>query len=65
MKRIQHQKEIQSKPITFTRADPQALAAFDPRSKLCTMNCGPHAEDPRTEAERRYLCPECVEEWNR
>lgn len=55
---------VEAKPITFTRADPAALASFDPRSKLCTMNCGPHAQDPRTPAERRFLCPECVEEWN-
>lgn len=64
MKASKKPAAVEAKPITFTRADPVALAAFDPRSKLCTMNCGPHAQDPRTEAECRFLCPECVEEWN-
>jgi hypothetical protein len=43
----------------FTRADPAALAAFDPASKRCTMNCGPHSEDPREPAERKLLCGDC------
>lgn len=53
-------------PITFTRADPAALAAFDPTSKVCVMNCGPHRGDPRTPAERRLLCEDCVprEQYN-
>ena len=46
-------------PIVFTRADPAELAKFDPRSKVCSMNCGPHADDPRPKAERMLLCPEC------
>lgn len=45
----------------FTRADPATLAAFDPESKRCTMNCGPHRDDPRTHAERKLLCRDCVE----
>jgi len=49
----------------FPRADPAALAAFDPSTKLCTMNCGPHRDDPRTRAERKLLCGDCVEDWNR
>lgn len=43
----------------FPRADPAALAAFDPRTKACTMNCGPSNEDPRSPEERRFLCPDC------
>lgn len=49
-------------PIVFTRADPAALARFDPRTKVCSMNCGPHALDPRTDKERKFLCPECWEQ---
>jgi len=52
-------------PLEWPRADPAALARFDPRTKLCTMNCGPHREDPRTNAERKLLCGDCVENWNR
>lgn len=47
-------------PIAWTRADPHALASFDTASKLCTMNCGPSQDDPRTEAERRLLCGDCL-----
>jgi len=47
-------------PIEWPRADPQALASFDPRSKCCTMNCGPSADDPRSAAERLLLCGDCV-----
>lgn len=43
----------------FERADPVALAAFDPRTKACTMNCGPSFDDPRSPEERRFLCPDC------
>lgn len=46
--------------IKFPRANPKALAEFDPRTKRCTMNCGPHAEDPRTEIERKFLCGDCI-----
>jgi len=48
-------------PLVFTRADPEALASFDPRSKICSMNCGPHRDDPRTREERLLLCDECYE----
>ena len=48
-----------SRPLHFTRADPKALAAFDPDSKVCAMNCGPHRDDPRTQAERMLLCGDC------
>lgn len=46
--------------IKFQRADPVALALFDPSTKRCTMNCGPHAQDPRTSKERAFLCDDCV-----
>lgn len=46
-------------PIDWPRADPAELAAFDPASKVCTMNCGPHGLDPRTRAERLFLCDDC------
>ena len=52
-------------PIQWPRADPAALAAFDPCTRYCTMNCGPHRDDPRTNAERKLLCGDCVEDWNR
>jgi len=52
-------------PLEWPRADPEALARFDPRTRLCTMNCGPHRDDPRTNAERKLLCGDCVEDWNR
>ena len=52
-------------PLQWPRADPAALAAFDPSTKLCTMNCGPHRDDPRTRAECKLLCGDCVEDWNR
>ena len=46
-------------PLMWTRADPATLASFDPRTKVCSMNCGPHADHPRSHAERAFLCPEC------
>jgi hypothetical protein len=46
-------------PIEWPRASPVALASFDPRTKTCSMNCGPHALDPRTKEERLFLCDEC------
>lgn len=48
-----------SQPIIWPRADRAALAAFDPRTKQCTMNCGPHADDPRLDKERKLLCDDC------
>lgn len=46
-------------PIEWARADPGALAAFDPTTKTCTMNCGPHGRDPRCSKERKFLCDDC------
>lgn len=45
--------------IDWPRADPAALAAFDPNSKRCTMNCGKSGLDPRSYAEIRLLCDDC------
>jgi hypothetical protein len=45
--------------IEFQRADPEALARFDQNTKRCTMNCGPHMQDPRTRKERMFLCDDC------
>lgn len=53
------------KAIAWTRADPAALARFDPASKLCVMNCGPHRLDPRTREECKFLCGDCLTDWNR
>lgn len=47
------------KPVQWPRADPAALAAFDPKTKVCSHNCGPSKEDPRTAKERLYLCDLC------
>lgn len=46
-------------PIVWPRADPIALRHFDPKTKQCTMSCGPHVDDPRSTAERKLLCREC------
>lgn len=48
------------KPIEWERADPVALATFDPATKQCTMNCGPAGGDPRSRAECKFLCDDCV-----
>jgi hypothetical protein len=46
-------------PLVFTRADKEALERFDTRTKICTMNCGPHRDDPRNHKERMFLCNDC------
>jgi len=50
---------IVHQPIVFPRADPVALAQFDPRTKQCTMNCGQHRDDPRSVKECKFLCGDC------
>lgn len=45
--------------IVWPRADPAALATFDPRTKVCSMNCGPSTHDPRSATERKLLCDDC------
>lgn len=56
-----HQAQLEQAPVRigFTRADPAELARFDPVTKICSMNCGPHRDDPRTPAERKLLCQDC------
>lgn len=46
----------------WPRAEPGALASFDPSTKQCTHNCGPAADDPRSDAERKLLCDLCDSE---
>jgi len=53
-----NQPEVE-KPIDWPRADPVALDQFDPATKTCGMNCGPHALDPRSGKERLFLCSDC------
>lgn len=48
-----------SQAIEWPRADPAELQKFDPATKRCEMNCGPHAKDPRDAKERKFLCDEC------
>jgi len=59
-RRMKVQPVQPEREIVFERADPKALAAFDPATKRCTMNCGPHAKDPRSRAERMFLCDDCI-----
>lgn len=46
--------------IQWQRADKNALANFDPSTKVCTMNCGAHIDDPRSPKERKLLCSDCM-----
>ncbi|MCP1515543.1 hypothetical protein OKW09_005314 [Pseudomonas rhodesiae] len=46
--------------IDWPRADPVALAAFDPATRACTINYGPHGLDPRSREEWKLLCDDCV-----
>lgn len=46
-------------PIEWERADPAALARFDPSTKTCDMNCGKHGLDPRSREELLFLCDLC------
>jgi len=48
-----------AQPIVWPRADPIALASFDPATKRCEMNCGPSSLDPRSAKERKFLCGDC------
>lgn len=60
-KRMKNERETKPAPaIEFHRADPAELARFDPATKRCTMNCGPSRKNPRTDAERKFLCDDCV-----
>lgn len=59
-KHHQTKRQPPTAPIEFTRADPVELAKFDPSTKICTMNCGPMSDDPRSPAERQLLCDDCM-----
>lgn len=52
------EKKMNSAPI-WPRADPEALARFDPSTKVCVMNCGQSLLDPRTKEECKFLCDDC------
>ena len=47
-------------PPNWPRANPDELANFNPNTKVCTMNCDPHIDNPRTREERLFLCDECL-----
>lgn len=49
------------KAIVWERTPKEVLDAFDTRTKICHMNCGPSAGDPRSAKERKFQCPDC---WN-
>ena len=51
---------ISPTPINWKRANPEDLARFDPRTKYCVHNCGPHRDDPRSKTECKFLCEDCV-----
>ena len=53
--------QLPASPIEFRRAGPDELAKFDPSTKICTMNCGQHSDDPRSPAECRLLCDDCLQ----
>jgi hypothetical protein len=57
---VKRKNEPASQSIVWTRADLAALAAFDPATKVCTMNCGPARDDPRSDKERKLLCDDCL-----
>lgn len=59
MKKAKLAKPAAECPIEWPRADPVALATFDPATKTCVMNCGPHGLDPRSREERKFLCTDC------
>lgn len=47
------------KKYDWPRASREELANFDQKTKVCVMNCGPASGDPRSEAERMFLCGDC------
>lgn len=52
---------MKTQPSKFERADPAALAAFDPKTKICVMNCGRSTGDPRSRIELKLLCDDCLD----
>lgn len=47
-------------PPVWQRTPAADMAGFDPASKVCTMNCGRHIDDPRSEAEFKFQCDDCA-----
>lgn len=56
---VKPSKPSPERTIEWERADPAALANFDPSTKSCDMNCGKHGLDPRSREERLFLCDLC------
>ena len=46
--------------VVYPRTDPALLRDFDPRTKLCMMNCGQAGGDPRSREECMYQCDDCA-----
>lgn len=53
-------KQVVYKQPEWPRSDPAELSKFDPRTKVCTMNCGSAMGDPRSDAESKYQCGDCL-----
>lgn len=45
--------------IAWPRANLAELAKFDSSTKVCVMNCGKNARDPRSDKELKFLCDDC------
>lgn len=59
---IRAAKMLDAQKIEWPRSDPVALAAFDERTKVCTMNCTKVAADPRSYKELKFQCDDCCED---
>ena len=46
--------------IVWPRSTQAEMAGFDPKTKICTMNCGRHRADPRSPEEFKFQCTDCV-----
>lgn len=58
------QKREYKQPV-FPRSTEAEMVGFDLSSKVCTMNCGNHKDDPRTEKEHKFQCTDCIVKENR
>ncbi len=47
--------------FVWPRSDKAALAAFNPATKQCTMNCGQARADPRDHKEMMFQCGDCFD----
>lgn len=58
---MSNKKAPEPKPrvIAWPRTPPAELASFDPSTKICDMNCGRSAHDPRSDKEMKYQCTDC------